>query len=342
MADSKPTILGGTAIKPKERKGWEAVRYLIHNPETGEFFTRTPKSWLLITVFYLIYYSCLAGFWAAMLNIFFLTLENHQPKWQNKESLIGVSPGVGLQPGQLPDLIDSTMIAFNFESETDQGSPGDLNYIAGWKGWAGRTTEFLDKYEKTKETCKTSDTGCFDTAQLGACATAPYGFNKGTPCVFLKLNKIFGNENDHCTAADLDDEKTADGEENPCYKIPESLKTHIKAQKDQEQVWIECHGEYPADREALGDITYFPKTQGFPASFFPYKGKVDENGNEIAYQSPIVAVQFAKAAKNQLLHIECRAWAKNIGYSKRDRVGINHLELLVLGNEATKKVGSGS
>jgi sodium/potassium-transporting ATPase subunit beta len=92
----------------------------------------------------------------------------------------------------------------------------------------------------------------------------------------------------------------------------------------------------------LEDIKYFPKTQGFPASFFPYKGKVDENGNDIAYQSPIVAVQFAKAAKNQLLHVECRAWAKNIGYSKRDRVGINHLELLVLGNEGAKKVGSGS
>ena len=56
-------------------------RYLIYNPETGKIFTRTPKSWLLITVFYLIYYSCLAGFWAAMLNIFFLTLEDHQPKW---------------------------------------------------------------------------------------------------------------------------------------------------------------------------------------------------------------------------------------------------------------------
>ena len=80
MADSKQTILGGTAIKPKERHGWEAVRYLLHNPETGEILTRTPKSWLLITGFYLIYYSCLAGFWAAMLNIFFLTLEDHQPK----------------------------------------------------------------------------------------------------------------------------------------------------------------------------------------------------------------------------------------------------------------------
>jgi len=333
MADSKPTILGGTAIKPKERHGWEAVRYLIHNPETGEIFTRTPKSWLLITVFYLIYYSCLAGFWAAMLNIFFLTLEDHQPKWQNENSLIGVSPGVGLQPGQLPDLIDSTMIAFNFESETDQGAPGDANYMAGWKGWADRTTKFLEKYND-QETCKNSGTECFSLSKLGDCATAPYGYDKGTPCVFLKLNKIIGNTNNHC--------KTEDLEDAPCNEMPESLKEHIKKQTDQEQVWIECHGEYPADRENLKDINYFPKTQGFPGTFFPYKGKIDENGNKLDYQSPIVAVQFAGAAKNQLLHIECRAWAKNIGYSKRDRVGINHLELLVLGDAAAKKVGSGS
>jgi sodium/potassium-transporting ATPase subunit beta len=335
MADSKPTILGGTAIKPKERHGWEAVRYLIHNPETGEILTRTPKSWLLITVFYLIYYSCLAGFWAAMLNIFFLTLEDHQPKWQNENSLIGVSPGVGLQPGQLPELIDSTMIAFNFESETDQGAPGDADYMAGWKGWSDRTKKFLKKYED-QVTCKSSATGCFPLTNLGACATEPYGFDEGTPCVFLKLNKIFGNTNEHCKAADLETE--------PCNAMPDSLKEHIKKQSDadQEQVWIECHGEYPADRENLKGINYFPKTQGFPGTFFPYKGKIDENGNKLDYQSPLVAVQFAGATKNQLLHVECRAWAKNIGYSKRDRVGINHLELLVLGNEATKKVGSGS
>jgi len=333
MADSKPTILGGTAIKPKERHGWEAVRYLIHNPETGEILTRTPKSWLLITVFYLIYYSCLAGFWAAMLNIFFLTLEDHQPKWQNANSLIGVSPGVGLKPRQLDQLIDSTMIAFNFESQDDQGAPGDANYIAGWKGWSDRTTEFLAKYED-QETCKNSATGCFSLTKLGACQAAPYGFDKGTPCVFLKLNKIYGHTNEHCKAADLETE--------PCNAMPDSLKEHIKKQSDQEQVWIECHGEYPADRENLKDIKYFPASQGFPGTFFPYKGKIDENGNKLDYQSPIVAVQFAGATKNQLLHVECRAWAKNIGYSKRDRVGINHLELLVLGDAAAKKVGSGS
>ena len=240
---------------------------------------------------------------------------------------------MGLKPRQLDQLIDSTMIAFNFESQDDQGAPGDANYMAGWKGWADRTTKFLEKYED-QETCKNSGTECFPMTKLGDCATAPYGFDKGTPCVFLKLNKIYGHTNEHC--------KTADLETEPCNAMPDSLKEHIKKQSDQEQVWIECHGEYPADRENLKDIKYFPASQGFPGTFFPYKGKEDKDGNKLDYQSPIVAVQFAGAAKNQLLHIECRAWAKNIGYSKRDRVGINHLELLVLGDAAAKKVGSGS
>jgi len=121
MADTKPTILGGTAIKPKERHGWEAVRYIIHNPETGEFFTRTPKSWALITGFYIIYYSCLAGFWLAMLNIFFLTLNDDSPKWQGDNGLIGDSPGLGLKPAQLNALIDSSMIAFNKDKKRCPG-----------------------------------------------------------------------------------------------------------------------------------------------------------------------------------------------------------------------------
>ena len=80
MADEKPKILGATAFKPVERHGWEAIRYMIYNPDTGEYFTRTPKSWALITIFYIIYYSCLAAFWAGMLAIFLTTLQDDQPK----------------------------------------------------------------------------------------------------------------------------------------------------------------------------------------------------------------------------------------------------------------------
>ncbi len=132
MAETKPTILGGTAIKPVERHGWEAVRYLIHDPDKGEYFTRTPKSWALIIIFYIIYYSCLAGFWAAMLTIFFTTLNDQSPRWIGAESIIGVSPGLGLKPIQTDELIDSSMITYNMNSTEDDGD------IAGWGPWSER------------------------------------------------------------------------------------------------------------------------------------------------------------------------------------------------------------
>lgn len=330
MADKKPAVLGATAFKPVERHGWEAVKYLIHNPETGEFFTRTPKSWALITGFYIIYYSLLAAFWAAMLMIFFTTLKDNEPKWIGAESLIGTSPGVGLNPKQSEALIDSSMIQFNKDKAED--TVGDAATVAGWQGWAKRANDYVGTLIEEGKDCSagngaTSDEACkFKKAVLGTCAVVENaGFDKATPCLFLKLNKIYGVENDHYNSKndpDIPDD------------FPEGLADHIDAQEDKEQVWVNCKGEYPADQEALGEPVYYPASRGFPGYFFPYSKQ--EN-----YQSPIVAVQFPNAKVNQLLHVECRVWAKNIKYNKRDRIGINHFELHILDRAAADKIANG-
>ena len=103
---------------------------------------------------------------------------------------------------------------------------------------------------------------------------------------------------------------------------------------DKQQVWVDCKGEYPSDVEGLGEPVYFPSSRGFPGYFFPYK-------KQLNYQSPIVAVQFPNAKVNQLLHVECRVWANNIGYNRRDRVGINHFELHILTNDAANEIVNG-
>lgn len=323
MADNKPAVLGGTAIKPVERHGFEAFKYFLHNPETGEYLTRTPKSWALITIFYIIYYAFLAAFWAAMLMIFFTTLNDQSPRWIGAESLIGTSPGVGMHPKQTDALIDSSMIQYNMQSKSDS------DHIAGYGGWVERTKSFLDQYDASKgKDCSVSNRAdggitefCkFKTSDLGTCSSGNYGFDEGKPCVFLKLNKIYGIDNDYYNdPADLPDE------------MPQELKDHIKTQADKNQVWIECHGEYPADRESLGKIEYFPKSRGIPQYYFPYM-------NQKGYQSPVVAVKFENAKKNQLLHVECRAWAKNIGYHKRDRIGINHMEIHILDDNSADEI----
>ena len=176
-----------------------------------------------------------------------------------------------------------------------------------------RTKDFLDKYnDQTK-----CGEYCFDLKKLGVCGREPYGYKDGTPCVYLKLNRVYGIENEVFEKLPED--------------MPETLKTHIEAQKDQKQVWVECHGENPADIEGLGEIKYFPESQGFPAKHFPFK-------NQKGYQSPLVAVQFLNAAQRQMLHIECRAWAANIGYNRRHKIGINRFGLLILDESSAPEV----
>lgn len=261
---SEPHILGGTAIKPKERHGWERIRYILHNPETGQILSRTPKSWALITLFYIVYYSFLAAFWALMMFVFWQTLDMSTPKWIAEQSIIGTSPGLGLRPEQTDALVDSSMIVFNINQKNDTGA------VAGWGQWAERLDEFLKSYENKGKVCTESDRpeqgsgeACqFSLANLGPCKTEGHGYDVGKPCIFLKLNRIFGVSNDPYN----------DPESLPA-EMPQNLKDHIVSQGNKDQVWVDCRGENPADEEGIGEINYYPESRGFPAYYFPFENQ---------------------------------------------------------------------
>jgi len=167
VKDAKPhetaQLLGGTAIKPKgwDRTGLEAVKYLIWNPDTGEFLTRTPLSWAKITVFYIIYYSCLAGFWAAAMAIFFQTIPNYTagPKWTQNSSIIGTNPGLGAKPANSDLRIDSSIYKFSIK-DNGKGARECGSVEGGGKkqpcgegdttlDWIKRMNEFVDKKDKS-------------------------------------------------------------------------------------------------------------------------------------------------------------------------------------------------
>jgi len=338
-------MLGGTAIRPVERHGMEAIRYFLHNPDTGEVLSRTPKSWLLITVFYLIYYSCLAAFWAICMVIFLQTVPVDEPKWQAGNSIIGESPGVGLRPKNSEDLIDSALIMFNMDLNHKRTKEEKLkDKVAGYLEWTERMAEFLKDYEndtRNEELVKgcsvegfekhvTTNHGCeFKVDELkkfckgGNGDLNQFGYDTGTPCVLLKLNKIFGLENSPYNETDQLPEL-----------MPKELKLHIGKQTDKNQVWVNCQGKYPADKEILKDaITYHPESKGFQSNYFPYQGQDD-------YLSPLVAVKFSPKKEHgigRLIHIECRAWAHNIGYDRRDKIGISVFELHIMDQSTTDK-----
>jgi len=335
--------LGGTAIKPVgwDRTGWEAFQYMLYNPDTGEVLTRTPLSWLKISVFYCIYYCFLAGFWIACLNIFFATLpEAHDgPRWMQEESIIGVNPGVGLRPRNSDERIDSQMFVLRqgdtnvHESELE--GEGDLNadYVA-------RTTKFLENYsdvsmgERTLPSGEKESYQIFSLAELGDCSKLNnYGYvvakpeDKVNPCIFIKLNTIWGwtPQPYDCAA----EKAKGQDSEGPC--LPE-VEKHIADQgaDAQNNVYVNCRGRYAADQEALdGGLEYFPANQGLPISYFPYQGKGAGAGGN--FHAPLVAVRITPKAKHdgQLIHIECRAYYKGVKHVTKSREGMVMFELQI-------------
>jgi len=361
MADAS-TNIGMTAIKPVgwDRSGCEAFKYFLYNPETGEILSRTPISWAKIIIFYCIYYTCLAAFWIGCLHIFFLTVPEAHPRWTLDASIIGSNPGVGLRPSSSDERIDSSMFALEVGSTdnqpTDENGEGDKNI-----DFAKRAEKFLAQYSNTTNLVNCVDNkrpdgqdgkSCiFDpTVELGTCADYPYGYvlpkasldgqsgyNPGfvKPCLFLKLNKIFGWEP---TPITCNNEKCANLQDEKYKKMSNGLKNRIAAnyaENDTDYVYIDCFGRYAADQEALS-LTYFPENQGLPSSYFPYKG-----GN---YHAPLVAIQvdlglsestcskdrsrpYLASRCGQLVHIECRAWFDGVEHRTKDKAGLVQFEV---------------
>jgi len=322
MAD-KPAMLGATAFKPVERHGMEAISWFLYDKNTGAIMGRTCKSWALITIFYLIYYSCLAGFWAICMVVFLTTINDHHPKWIGKESRIGVSPGIGVRPAQDWAHMDSGIFSWNHEQK------GTIEGLEGYEDWSKRTQKFLeDSYPECNpdKNCIKKDKAMtrpslefypFDINELGPCKGNGFGFKEGKPCILLKLNKIYGVKHEYFHNSTQAEAKLKE-------KIPKSLADHIDTNIDGEHVWVDCHGENAMDKERLPaeEVKYYPQTRGFSSMYYPYE-------NAPGYQSPLVAVQFNNLNKGVLYHIECRAYAGNIGYDRNDRVGKAHFEIIV-------------
>jgi len=339
------------AIKPEIKPGWEGFKEFIWNGETSEFLGRTGVSWFKITVFYVVYYAFLTAFFIAMLLVFYQTLNDPKddeasPTWLNSNGVIGGNPGVGYRPKPPDANIESTLITFKHAAEEDAGT---------WKGWVNRLDTFLQQYNTTekdkkskKKRGKKSDSknqavDCgFDIlkkdddfkpgqnqfcsvniseAMQGECQNATnYGFPKGTPCILLKLNKIYDWE-----PIPYDSEDNADLPENAPKQLREYVKKWDTDFPDRigHMVWLSCEGENPADVENVGEISYYPYP-GIPAYYYPYR-------NQIGYKSPIVFAHLKSPKKGVLIAVECKAWAQNIKHdeTKMDRVGSVHFELLI-------------
>merc|ERR1711909_985 len=157
------------------------------------------------------------------------------------------------------------------------------------------------------------------------CLPPPGRLMPVAPCIFVKLNTIWGWVPEP-------------------YEVikdtPQTLIDHLNgpngiSANTNNNVWIDCNGRYPADREALetGGLEYFPKSRALPIDYFPYLGKTkDEDGAVIkGYHPPLVAIKINTSPKNlgQLIHIECRAFYKGVKQLTKTREGLVQFEVMI-------------
>lgn len=294
----------------------------LWNREEKTVLGRTGLSWFKITVFYIIFYACLAAFWALCLFIFLQTVSYTEPRWTtNTGSIIGGNPGLGFRPRPPADRIESTLVMFN-------EGPGE-----NWGHWVKELTNITEEYKKVDEKHRKNMKDCdygdemegadfcaFQVDTLGnKCSKERnFGYEAGNPCIIVKLNKIFKwRPETYETSDDLPD------------NMPEDVRNLIKRDFTEvgsnkivkQNVWITCEGENPNDFENIGTVNYYPHP-GMPMYFYPFT-------NQPGYQAPLVAVEFANVKRGVLLNIECKAWAKNIHHDRKERRGSVHLELMV-------------
>ncbi|XP_044749081.1 sodium/potassium-transporting ATPase subunit beta-1-like isoform X2 [Coccinella septempunctata] len=245
-----------------------------------------------IIFFYIIFYAVLALLFGGCMFCFYTTIDEKEPKRQLSDSLIGENPGLSIRPLSSIEN-DLNFIYYNAKNESQTNM------------WIKKLNDFMEPYMVPavgnnsiecsfyrrpigNEICK------INLTMFGDCSPKDlYGYRTASPCIFLKLNKIYGWEPITYLL--------------PTDDMPPDLKSSITSlpQLNRTQIWVSCNGLTPQDRDFVKEFKYFPS--GFPSYFFPYR-----NGDN--YLSPLVAVKIVYPKANVIIGIECRAWAKNIRY----------------------------
>ena len=125
-----------------------------------------------------------------------------------------------------------------------------------------------------------------------------YGYEDGTPCIILKLNRIYGWKPD------------------PLDSLVEKIGSNSTA-----GVEVECRGVSDADQENIGHVDYQPFNY-FPRYYFPFLGQE-------GYRDPLIFAMFQSPVKNVIILIECVAKAKNLNYEGPNRESIVRFEILI-------------
>jgi len=324
-------------VEEEENKGcwanFTAFMNFVYNPNEGTVLGRGGKSWGRLLVFYTFYYIFLACLFIASITICFNCLDKEEPYFQTRLE----SPGVTIQPklhskkslerdvmfsvsdpdsyAKYTQQLTEFLAPYNPENQTSENGFIDCDKsLPKDYGTYGRT-ELKDDQTKV---CK------FSTSQLGACGSGEFGYDKGQPCVLVKLNRVI---NWTPLGYFLDEDKATGF---PWSKAPDLSDVLGKKKHTNHQLYVSCYGLKPEDQENLnGEEGVSKKTKikpkGLGMGFFPYRGKAIQPH----YLSPLVGVQFTNVKRGVLINVGCKVYAQNIEENDKLESGFFKFKLQV-------------
>ncbi|KAF6724298.1 Sodium/potassium-transporting ATPase subunit beta-233 [Oryzias melastigma] len=308
----------------KDDGGWKKF---LWNSEKGELMGRTGSSWFKITLFYVVFYGCLAGVFIGTIQAMLLTLNDFKPTWQDRVAPPGLSHTPKVDKAEVSYSINSyeTYMPFTkalreFVSQYDDANQGDQSKFDD----CGRKYSFnvspgiwrdpdranhpllppeepaeyklrgdLDDNAGVRKACR------FSRKWLGPCSgleDESFGFKEGKPCIIVKLNRIVNFRPRPPSSND---------------SIPPEAAPKVQPNV----IPLFCTNKREEDAGKIGEIKYYGIGGGFPLQYYPYYGK----RLHPQYLQPLVAVQFANLTQNEELRIECKVFGENIDYNEKDR-----------------------
>ncbi|XP_026880981.1 sodium/potassium-transporting ATPase subunit beta-2b [Electrophorus electricus] len=266
--------------KDDKKNEWQDF---IWNPRTREFCGRTGSSWGLIFLFYVAFYTFLAGMFSLTMYVMLLTLDDNVPTYQDRLT----TPGMMIRPeGEDLEILytkenteswDMHVQALNrFLSSYNDSVQVQMNQECVPDRYFLQDTAGMKN--KPKRSCQ------FKRSTLGDCsglADRYYGYNEGKPCVIIKMNRVIG---------------MLPGKNNQAPSVTCVSKTE--------------------DTHKMGELEYFPPNGTFNLMYYPYYGKKAQAN----YSQPLVAVKFLNITLNTDINVECKLMANNIlAGSDRDK-----------------------
>jgi len=287
----------------------EEAKFKIYDSHTGEFLGRTIGSWLKIIIFYIIYFSFLAGLFLLSLTVIGSMTGNEKPNLKTRLQIPGMNvfPAFnGKNKEHVKRLKENDNVDFVWDS-TKSGDADPMNY------------KFYTDIIGTLE----FPTGNGET--LGDCQQAPYGWDTTSPCLFLRLNKVidwtpvgfFSPEEAKSTNKDID----------TFFHLPGNGLTVAMKQNG---VYMRC--AELTDEPTL-TFTYFggastEHSDGYvDSSNFPYEGNKINGLMGKDYKSPVVAVKVNGLEEGKIHRVRCHAYAKNIVIHDGDKLGSATFEM---------------